>query len=361
MVKEEIIKNIYENVNNSACYSSASKLLRECKRKDKSITKKDVDLFLKKSLSYTLHKQPRYKFERLSIKPAGLFTDWQADLAVMDKIIESNDGYRYILVCIDCLSRKIYATPVKTKSSNDMKIAFDRIFSESKYIPWRIITDSGVEFVARAMQAYFKSKDIIKHETYSHPTCHAGMVERGIRTLKNKLYRYFTEKQTHRWVDILPKIVNSINNSVCRSTGYTPNSFNFENASERRKNMYNIKKDHTSILSVGEKVRVIKTKTAFKKGYLPTFSDEIFTIHNVLKTNPTTYKIVSDEGIIQNGKFYRPELCPVIQDSDTIYRIIVLKERQTKKGREYFVSWVGYDDSHNSWISASDIVNNENS
>lgn len=358
MVKQTIIKSVYEDINNPACYSSINKLLAESRKINKSISKKDVLAFLKTSTAYTLHKQPRYKFKRLTIKPSGLYTDWQADLAVMDKLIASNDGYRYILVCIDCLSRKIFAEPVKTKTAKDMKEAFNKIFTVSKYRPWRIVTDSGLEFISNEMLKYFKDKDILKHETYSHPKSHAGMVERAIRTLKTKIYKYFTNKVTHKWINILPKVVESINNSVCRSTGYTPNSFNFNNAEERIKKLYKNNDDNnlSTALNKGDKVRVVKNRTTFKKGYLPSFSDEIFTIHQVLPTNPITYVIINHDNIIQNGKFYQPELCPVEQNDETIYRIIILKERKKKNIKEYFVSWVGYDDNHNSWIPETDLV-----
>ena len=42
---------------------------------------------------------------------------------------------------------------------------------------------------------------------------------------------------------------------------------------------------------IGEKIRVSKIKQVFEKGYTPNWSTEIFTISQVMATNPITYKL----------------------------------------------------------------------
>uniref|UniRef100_A0AC34R251 Chromo domain-containing protein n=1 Tax=Panagrolaimus sp. JU765 TaxID=591449 RepID=A0AC34R251_9BILA len=183
------------------------------------------------------------------------------------------------------------------------------------------------------------------------------MAERAIRTLKSKLYKYFTDTGNHRWVDVLHEIVDGINNSVCRSTGYTPDSFSFSNASERRhKLIENIKLRYKQVFKLGDTVRVAKIKTPFKKGYLPNFSDHIYKIVEVLNTCPITYKLADESGQVERSKFYTHELCAVTQNVDTQYRIHVLKSRQRKGKKEFFVQWIGYDDSYNSWIPERDMI-----
>ena len=84
-------------------------------------------------------------------------------------------------------------------------------------------------------------------------------------------------------------------------------------------NLYSIPKegkDHK--YSVGDTMRITKKKTTFEKGYTPRWTEEVFTIDEVLRTDPPTYKIrnYNDESI--QGSFYESELQKTSQD---IYRI----------------------------------------
>ena len=45
----------------------------------------------------------------------------------------------------------------------------------------------------------------------------ASVVERFNRTFKNKMYKYFTAKNTLTYIDVLPQLVRSYNNTYHRS------------------------------------------------------------------------------------------------------------------------------------------------
>uniref|UniRef100_A0A7E4VSP9 Integrase catalytic domain-containing protein n=1 Tax=Panagrellus redivivus TaxID=6233 RepID=A0A7E4VSP9_PANRE len=128
--KIKLLSELYTDAASPAGFSSKDKLWKEAKRRNAGITKEDVDNFLMGQRAYTLHKQPRYKFKRLKTVTPGLHVDWQADLAVMDKVAAKNDNYKYMLICCDVCSRKIMAAPVLSKRPYDMIHAFDRIFSD---------------------------------------------------------------------------------------------------------------------------------------------------------------------------------------------------------------------------------------
>ena len=53
---------------------------------------------------------------------------------------------------------------------------------------------------------------------------------------------------------------------------------------------------------VNDRVRIIKYKNTFSKGYTENWSREIFIINSVLKINPWTYKINNE--IVKNRKFH---------------------------------------------------------
>ena len=45
----------------------------------------------------------------------------------------------------------------------------------------------------------------------------ANYAERAIKTIKGRIYKFFTHKQTHRYIDILQDVTGAYNNSVHRS------------------------------------------------------------------------------------------------------------------------------------------------
>ena len=49
------------------------------------------------------------------------------------------------------------------------------------------------------------------------------VVERFNRTLKTRIWTYFSAKRTKKWVDALAAILNSYNGSYYRSIGMAPN------------------------------------------------------------------------------------------------------------------------------------------
>ena len=105
-------------------------------------------------------------------------------------------------------------------------------------------------------------------------------------------------------------------------------------------------------LSVGDSVRISKARRTFKKGYLPQWTEEIFSISKSQSTQPPTFLLKDYNGEQLKGSFYAEELQKV-DKSDNIYRIEeVLKEDKNR----LFVKWLGYPDSFNMWISKKDLI-----
>ena len=105
---------------------------------------------------------------------------------------------------------------------------------------------------------------------------------------------------------------------------------------------------------VGDKVRISKWKGTFKKGYTINWSDKIYTITQIKNTLPPTYKI-RDDKVELEGSFYQEELQETHEDTFRIEK--VLKWKKKDGVRIARVKWVGYDNSYNSWVPESDIIN----
>ena len=65
------------------------------------------------------------------------------DLADFQQLADQNDGYRYLLMGVDVLTRRCFGVPVKSKESKEMKIAFNKLFEQIPQFPIEIFSDRG--------------------------------------------------------------------------------------------------------------------------------------------------------------------------------------------------------------------------
>jgi len=342
----EILKKYY-NLDEPTAYSSIVPIKKSLNNK---FSTNDVRRILSKEFAYSLHKPRRYKFERLKNVPEGYWYSTQTDLGDFQKLAGENDNYKYILIIVDVLSRQIRAVPVLTKHSKNMITAFDELF---KKIPVKIescYSDNGFEFVSKPMVEYFKNKEIKKMSSKAAEV-KASLAERALRTLKTRLYAYFEAQGTNRWIDVLDKFVDAINNSVNRTLGVAPATINSKNWFSVWKKFYSAKKSikEKTYFKVGDHVRVAIQHKVFDKGYNSNFSDEVFRISKIFKSNPLTFQVVDANEETIEGKFYKNEFS--LSHPETSYRIErVLKTRKKKGVVEHFVKWKNLPASHNSWI-----------
>jgi hypothetical protein len=90
----------------------------------------------------------------------------------------------------------------------------EKILAERK--PAMIQSDKGTEFLNSIFQSMLKRHDV-KFYTSENEDIKAVVVERFNRTLKSKMYRYFTHTNTRRYVDVLLDLLNSYNRTYHRS------------------------------------------------------------------------------------------------------------------------------------------------
>ena len=133
-------------------------------------------------------------------------------------------------------SKKAYAQALKKKTGIEVAKAFDTVLTHSE-IPKKLQTDAGKEFLNKVFQNLLKTRGIAHYTTASDMK--ACVIERFNRTLKTKMWRYFTAKNTHRYIDVLPELIESYNNSYHRSIKMTPMQVTKENAAQVFRNLYN--------------------------------------------------------------------------------------------------------------------------
>ena len=306
------------------------------------------------NMANELHKPVRKKFLKRFVFVRNVDDVWGADLIELPKISKKNYGFRYILMVIDVFSKYGWGIPLKTKTGKEVASALRTIFKKNK--PVKLWVDKGREFYNKDVSELLKKNNIEIYSTNNDEKC--SVVERWNRTIKTQLWRYFSANGTQKYTDILQPLMDKYNSTKHRSIGMSPSDARKpSNRQQAFKNLYFKKvqsRNKQPKYKVGDKVRISVKKDIFAKGFTVNWSDKIYTIIEVLKTLPPTYKIRDDREEIK-GTFYDQELQKTSENTFRIEKVLRWKKQNGK--RQARVKWVGYDSSYNSWIPESEITN----
>ena len=308
MSSRRVLKSIYTNIENPASFGSPRSLYKAAKQRLPKLKYQDVISFLETQDAYTLHKPVRRRFRQRKTITGGLFQQYQSDLIDLPRLSRYNNKIRFLLVVICVFSRKAEVIPIKNKTGGQVKLGLQKIFKIMRP-PKTFQTDAGKEYLNSVVRDYLKSLKIKQFHTSSDQK--ASLVERFIRTFKQKLFRYFTHKNTLYYLDVIPKLVDSYNKRKHGAIGLAPNNVNKRNEKEvweRQYGPYIREKQPKFKFQLNDRVSISKLALAFKKGYLPTMTKECFLIADRLSTNPPTYKLIDETGNLLKGAFYANEL-----------------------------------------------------
>ena len=131
----------------------------------------------------------------------------------MQKLSKCNKGYKYLLMVLDIFSKYGWIVPLKTKTGLEVSKGLESIFRENK--PKMLWVDKGKEYYNRhVLDLLAKNKTEIY---FTENEEKSSVCERWNRTIKTKMYKQFTVQNNTVYIDILPKILSSYNNSKHRS------------------------------------------------------------------------------------------------------------------------------------------------
>ena len=272
---------------------------------------------LRKILAFALHRLPRRRFKMAPVMVLNIDQQWVADLVEMQRYWRQNRGVRYLLTVVDVLSKYAWVRPIKRKTGAELLKAFESIVTEGRR-PQTLQTDKGKEFYNTTLQRWLKKEGI--HHFSKLGDAKALIVERFNRTLKSRLYRYFTADNTTQYLDILPSLVQQYNADIHRSIGMAPKDVNVKNEAEVWQRLYGqvTKTRRRGRLKAGDKVRLSERVKTFKKGYLPQWTEEVFRIQRVIQGPVLMYKVEEFDGTPVKGTFYAEDLQKVTVDDDML-------------------------------------------
>ena len=113
-----------------------------------------------------------------------------------------------------------------------------------------------------------------------------------------RLARHWYLNNTKRWDDVIESLCESYNHTKHRVLGITPAEVSAENSPEVFRRLYHrliTANRKAAKYKTGDKVNISGRKfKLFRKGYLQSFSSEVYTITSVHPTHPVTYSIADD-------------------------------------------------------------------
>ena len=170
------------------------------------------------------------------------------------------------------------------------------------------------------------------------------------------MMKEFVKKNNTVWYNILPELIKTYDNRYHHTIKMKPINLNKSNEKHIKNTIYNY--DITNKkprYKINDLVKIsLKRRQLFDK---PTgnikWSEELFKIYKINKSNVITYQLKDMNDEIIEGIFYERELQ---LSKNTTGEYIIEKILKTK-GNNIFVKWRGYSNNFNSWVNKYDIKN----
>ena len=364
MKYEDYLASIYYDPNHAGAYAGVEKLYKAVRKEGKFVLgRAKIRDWLLKQEDYAVHREARSKFKRRRVVAPFVDYQWDVDTANMALYKKDNDGYAFFVLAIDILSKFIWTVPLRTTTGKEMAEALKLIFTSGRK-PTHIRSDQGTEYVNKNVKALLKKEGVNFFVT--HNVVKASYAERAIKTIKSRLVRYMTHKQVHRWIDILPKVTQSYNQTYHRSINRTPKSVKPTDSVELWKRQYDTlatSSSNSRIVSavgkfkykVGDLVRVSFLRRPFQREYDERWSRELFVVNQrFMSDNTPQYRLKDYAGELVSGTFYQNQLRKAYEQN--VYLVEkVLKTRNRRGQKQLLVRWRGWPSKYDSWVGEEDV------
>ena len=283
----------------------------------------------------------------------------------VSKLAVVNDNIKFLLLLIDIFTKRMWVYPLKNKSARVTSAALRSWLDSLDEAPKQLGTDRGLEFSNRLVQDLLASKRV--EWLPLGGTMKAAVAERANKSLQMLMYKYLSAKETTRYLDKLPSLVESYNSRPHRSLkGMTPDEGDevgneskvqaihherYEKASRLRKEKLPFK--------VGDVVRVktLSSKvSSSSRAYAEQFKAEYFRVVRINRTLPVAMyylRSLDTEEFIEGG-FYAQELQ---KQRGQVYKIEKVLARRVRRGvAEIKVKWKDFGPRWNEWIPEAQVV-----
>ena len=333
--KQEILQKLYDD-DRTGVGSGINQFYHIVCRKYLNIFRTEVAEFLNKQKNYQLSRNTRHVINK-PILASSPNERWAIDLVDMQRYESKNRGFKYILTCIDHFSRRVWAKPLKNKTSHDVSIMMGNICDDAGVYPHILQKDNGGELNGET-NTFMEEHNIKWINTLSYSPQSNGLIENFNNQLRKMLREIMIRHNNLIWynqLDLCCSIKNRQKNSTTnkrpidvwdnRPYDARPNLQNNEvSRNIREKARKNVLKNKTLELNIGDYVRVKLSqlysqvrqmvKLGDKKFIVVKYSPEIYQIDKILKPDNEGYeklrytlKSLDGEPLLTQQKMNNPD------------------------------------------------------
>ena len=282
-----------------------------------------------------------------------------------DRISKLNNSAKYILIIVNCLTKRVYAYPLLNRKNptiiNVLKQAFKEIGLKQCEDKKHFLTNFQVDkefIVGIELQDFFK--DYCLNVYYTQSIFKASMAERFIKYCKEKLASRMEALRTEKWIPLLKDIVLQYNTTRKHTTtNLTPmEAEKYPSAALIRILEKNYKKSikyppkKSYKFKVGQSVRLLhKGKEQFRKNYQRRFTANTFIIYRRRRVNYVNiYYLKNRKGEELKGSFREDEL-RLANTTDEVYPYTIIKTKDNLS----LVHYDGFPASEDEWIENKEL------
>ena len=184
--------------NPSGQYTSIRNLYDAVKKE--GITLKDVKEFIQKQETTQVFKKPKQIKHYFPIVAKHKYEILQIDLVDMSDISSANEKYKFLMVAVDVFSRLAFAVPMKNKISHTIVESMTEILDETE--PIMINSDNGSEWINKDFKKLLRERGITLNYVEVGDHHKMGIVDRFVRTLREKINKYCTMYNTTKYINV---------------------------------------------------------------------------------------------------------------------------------------------------------------
>jgi len=219
-VSDEEIVNLWRDKNFEGSYSGI-KTFQLLLKLNKNIDLSERKLYeiLKEDPIFLMHIRNKKKVQRRFYDLDYYGELLQSDLAYMFEY----DSYKYFVVVCDCFSGKVFAEPLKDKSSDTVLKSLKTLVNKFETPVTKFECDQGTEY--SKFKTYCKSNNIVFK--YKYGKNKANFAENIIQIIKRRLYKLLRGNLIKNWPQELERVVRDHNETPAKKIGFLkPNDIN---------------------------------------------------------------------------------------------------------------------------------------
>jgi len=288
---EEEIKNKYINP------KTGLKSIKQFQDENPQYDKNKIKEVIENTSSNQIYKKPKPIYAKITSPPYY----WQCDLMFFEPsnlYKNKNNGYAILLVMIENNSRFVIIKPIKNKTKESIHTSLEDIISKLQNKIKNISFDNGSEFNNKLVKQLLTDNNItFQYYDKTQDRNNMMMVERIIRTIREKIEKYMIEHNTKRYIDDLDNLVYNYNNTKHSQTKSKPFDLFFD-----EKKLDNIHKE-----DIESNIDLLKKLAEFQNGDIVRIKRKTKNFNKGQTFSKTTHKVIGQEGyriLLDNDKKY---------------------------------------------------------